>query len=319
MAWSPVASDGVLACSEALGIKSSDIGFYQHLNKISAEREYQELIRIVYVGVTRAKKHAYLLGRVSYKDEVLSVPGKGTMFGVIYHEQININLHETNAIRQADVIKPYVKVIDANIDVELPVRNTLAAYRGSNKLKVGSTTKQWLSPAARVEGVVLHQLIEQINKDGVENWDNALVDQYSSIILAALKELPIEKNQLLATVNRIKGEIKDLLACDIFRALSATNNRGDVELKLALKQNKRINMLRIDKGYMSSDGVAHIVDWKSGQLVDGQSVNNYIHSQKALYREKMKMYQDAYAQVKNAKRGDSALYFTKNNILEKCN
>ena len=87
---------------------------------------------------------------------------------------------------------------------------------------------------------------------------------------------------------------------------------------MSVRKNRQIQTLIIDKGFVTEDGVAHIIDWKSAGVGTDQSMENFINSQVTKHKEKLKLYSDAYKQVTGAISVESALYFTKTNQLERC-
>ncbi|MGP5159848.1 UvrD-helicase domain-containing protein [Pseudoalteromonas prydzensis] len=326
LAWSSIGGEdamGVMACSESVGIKSLDCGYHDFLQKIKQEREQQELIRLVYVAVTRAAKQVFLCGKIGITaSDELKIPSNGSMFGVLAHVvNEELVLHESkknNNLLDKCLISTNVSVIDADINHALPTRNTLAAYRGKQNTTKLTHGIQWSAPVSKIEGVVIHQIIEQINKEGLQNWSALRVDGYSRIILASLKELSLGRDQLITSVNRIKAEIKSLLECEKFKYLSSSHIDDSIEFTMALRKNRVIHMLRVDKGFSTNDGVGHIVNWKSGEMGLNQNTESFIAAQKSAHRDKLKMYAQAYKEVKGNQHVDTMLYFTGSHILEDC-
>lgn len=312
---------GVMACSESIGIKSLDVGYHKFLGRLKAKREQQELSRLVYVAVTRAIKKAVLTGKVT--NNVKGEKGnaaKGSMFAVIesaYNESLTCHAGGNEKADQ-ESIKPIVRKIDADLNLQLPSRDTLAAYRGGKHITTAANGVEWSKPVSKIEGAVINQVIEQINRDGIDNWNEKRVDQYSRVILASLKQHSLERDQLISSVTHVKNETKALLKCEVFQALCSKHKVDNVELSMAFKTNRKIHTVRIDKGFISDDGVAHIVGWKSAALNEGQSMDNFINSQISQHKDKLNMYREAYKEISGAVEAESSLYFTKTNHLQLC-
>lgn len=312
---------GVMACSESIGIKALDVDYHKFLGSLKKKRELKELSRVIYVAVTRAIKKAYLSGKVGVDSEGNPTqPDKGSMFSVVscaYNE--SVQLHNINQVATGKIsIQPMVKSIDANLSLNLPVRNTLAAYRGDNRVISAVNGITWQKPISKIEGVVIHKVIEQINKDGIDNWDEQRVDKHSRVILASLKQLSLESDSLINSVNNIKNEVKTLLKCEVFKSLCSKHKKDDIEMSMSVRKNRRIHTVLIDKGFVTEHGVAHIIDWKSAGATEGQSMDSFISSQLTMHREKLKLYCEAYKEVVGIGAVQSSLYFTKTNYLQEC-
>lgn len=312
---------GVMACSEELGIKSKSVSYHAFLGKLKANRELEELKRVVYVGVTRAIKKAYLCGKVEVNNDTeVKPPAKGSMFEVIEPAfQSELVVHESEHVaNESAEFTPTRTIIDANLQLTLPKRDTLAAYRGDANVVPNPNGVVWQKPVSRIEGVVIHRVIEQICSDGLELWNEDKVNSYSSVILASLKELSLEQSLLITSVRNVKEEVNRILQCNVFRELCKKHKLDNLELSMSVRKNRQIQTLIIDKGFVTEDGVAHIIDWKSAGVGTDQSMENFINSQVTKHKEKLKLYSDAYKQVTGAISVESALYFTKTNQLERC-
>ena len=310
-----------MASSEEFGVKGSDSGYHKFLGRFNGKREDQELKRVVYVGVTRAIKKAYLTGKVTVTDEKdAKPPARSSMFDVIQPAfNTELVLHESECtIKVKQAYDPVYSVIDANLQLTLPRRDTLAAYRGTSHTVEIPNGIEWHKPVSKIEGVVIHKVIEQISKEGIEQWNEAKLNSYSRVILASLKELSLERDLLITSVKNVKDEIGRLLNCDTFKSLCNKHKQDSSELMMSIRKNRRIQTIVIDKGYVTDDGVGHIVDWKSAAINEGQSFENFINTQMSQHKAKLKLYSEAYKQVSGASNIDMSLYFTKTNQLEMC-
>ncbi|MGP4944056.1 UvrD-helicase domain-containing protein [Pseudoalteromonas nigrifaciens] len=312
---------GVMACSEELGIKSSENSYHRFIGQLNKKREHHELKRLVYVGVTRAIKKAFLTGKIELTDDKeLKQPLKGTMFDVVesvLEKQLTIHQCEYEGSTSPSLLPKY-SIIEANLQLKLPVRDTLAAFRGTSHLVNNAAGVVWDRPISRIEGVVIQNIIEQICKDGIALWDEERVKSYSGVILATLKELSVGRDLLIASVRNVKDEINRLLSCDVFRALCQQHKLDNTELSMSVRKNRKIHNLIIDKGFVTDDGVAHIIDWKSAAMSGGESVEGFIKKQLAEHKVKSRIYGDAYRELSGANSVESALYFTKTNNLARC-
>ncbi|MEJ6534104.1 UvrD-helicase domain-containing protein [Pseudoalteromonas lipolytica] len=311
---------GVLACSEAIGIKGVDITYHNYLNKLNTIKEQHELVRLMYVAVTRAVKQAFLTGKASCKNGEISAPAKNSLFSTIgstfYSE---INLHDTGTSKACNsAIQPVRKVIDVQLDVQLPQRNTLAAYRGQQRTQSLPNGIEYESKLLRCEQAVLQQVIEQIGKDGIDNWNARKVDEYAMVIMASLKQHSLPNSELIRSVINIKNEIKELLICDVFRSLNSSHELDHNEIAITIKKNRELKNIIIDKAFVNDSGVAHVIDWESSKKPTDQNDEAYIDSQKAKHKLTLDLYSKAYQELSGANQATQLVYFTKSKQLEQC-
>ncbi|MDI4652644.1 MULTISPECIES: exodeoxyribonuclease V subunit beta [Pseudoalteromonas] len=311
---------GVMACSEAIGIKGVDITYHNYLNKLNAIKEQHELVRLMYVAVTRAVKQAFLTGKVSCKDDEISAPPKNSLFftiGSTFYSEVN--LHDAGMSKSSSTaIHPVRKVIDAQHSMHLPQRNTLAAYRGQQRTQLLPNGIEFESKLLNYEQAVIQQVIEQIGKDGIDNWNNKRVDEYAMAIMASLKQYSVPNCDLIRSVINVKNEIKELLTCDIFRSLNSNHELDHNEVAITIRKNRELKSIVIDKAFINKNGIAHVVDWESSKKPAGQEYETYINSQKAKHKLKLELYGKAYRELCGVNQASGYVYFTKRKHLELC-
>lgn len=289
-----------LACSEEIGVKSDD-AYHKFLAKLQRQREYQELVRLVYVATTRAIKKVYMTGSVKLKGCQVCSPVKGSMFSVISHAMQNeLVLHErTHESRQADVL-PVLNVINVDGNDYLPERHTLAAYRGRNHEKVLHGGFRWERPVLRKETIVLQRVVEQINRDGIELWDEQRINEYGAVILSHLKEQSIEQEYLISAVIRIKSKLKSLLQSRTFQRIATTHVKDDVGLDLAMNINRKTHFLHIDRAFIDSDNRVHVIDWGDFDFSHFDRENSLNYGEQQPIREIITLNRQAYSELHQA-------------------
>lgn len=311
----------VLACSEAIGIKGIDVSYHKYLNQLSAVKEQHELVRLMYVAVTRAVKKAYLSGKVTYKvDGEINRPSNNSLFSVLGDAFFSeVQLHEADTANSTlKSFAPMRKIIDVTSSTSLPQRNTLAAYRGQVSTQKTPNGIKYQRELSQCESAVIHQMIEQITKEGLRYWNLNKVDEYSMVIMASLKQLSVPNHELVRSVINIKNEIKGLLSCDIFRTLNSEHKLDHIDLAITVRKNRQLQNIIIDKGFVSDNGVAHIVDWESSLKPIDEDDIAFVESQKSKYKQKLDLYSKAYQELNGVTESTRSLYFTKCNQLTLC-
>jgi len=286
---------------------------------LKEKRELQELIRLAYVAITRAIKKCFLTGGVKLdKDDVLSRPTSGSLFSTIFETIKNqIEIVQCNTeLKDVEFIRPQVSLIHAPSRCSLPEVNILAAHKDKEQLTTNKKPTSWVAGVARIEGVVIHSLIERINKDGVNNWNEARVKQWSQVMMSAFKELGMPKQNIVSSVLNVNKRVSQLFHCSTFMYLAGEHEVDDVEFPVTLKKGPKLLNLQIDKGFIDQQGRAHLVDWKSAVCKNNEEV--FMKMQSARHHEKMRQYATAYGEVRDVSDVNSQLYLTDINKLSKC-
>lgn len=305
----------VLATSQEMGLSKDSGQYIKFLNRLQSRKEREEMVRVGYVAVTRAISQVYITASLSLDEEtdIPRAPAMNSLLGMIFPSiEDSVIIHECGAAKEkvAEVIEPTLSKIVRYGEVAIEGRNILSTFESADIFSpVTQNRIVWVDDAAKYEGVVIHKFIEQIGLEGLNKWDAMRLKMYKGVIHSMLKEVVGNGQQLMRSVDRVCREISNAVQCDVFRGLAGNHRCDELELRVALKYNGKLNYLIIDKGFIDKDGTGMVVDWKSA--IDKREDNvSFVQFQQGIYKRKMAMYKKAFAEIHGIDSVGASLYFT---------
>lgn len=317
--WSEMKQSGnslsVLATSQEMGLAKESGQYIKFLNRLQSRKEREEMVRLGYVGITRAISQAFVTGSISIdkKSDEVKAPAKNSLLGMFFDAvQDSMVLHECVAteIKAQTVFEPTIKKIIRYGEVAIEGRNQLSQYESADIYRpITQNRIVWVDDSSKHEGVVIHKFIEQIGLEGLNKWDTMRLKLYKGVIHAMLKETIGNGQQLMRSVERVCNDVNNAVQCDVFRNLAGNHRCDELELRVALQHSGKLIYLVIDKGFIDKDGTGMVVDWKSA--IDKRENNvSFIQFQQSIYKTKMALYKRAYAEIHGIKSVEASLYFT---------
>jgi len=305
----------VLATSQEMGLTKDSSQYIKFLNRLQARKEREELVRLGYVGCTRAISQLFITGKMNVDSEKnqLKPPAKNSLLGLIYQglkEDATLHHCDGTEIEVDKEFEPTVKKIVRYGEIAIEGRNQLSQFESAEIYKpITQNRIVWLDESSKHEGVVIHKLIEQIGLEGLNKWDESRLRMYKGVIHSMLKELIGNGQQLMRSVERVCSDLSNAVNCEEFRQLAGHHRCDDLELRVALQHNGKLIYLVIDKGFIDKDGTGKVVDWKSAIDTREHQVS-FVHFQKGIYKRKMALYKKAYAEIYGIDNVEASLYFT---------
>lgn len=304
-----------LATSQEMGLSKESGQYIKFLNRLQSRKEIEELVRLGYVGVTRAISQVYVTASLSIdrKTETLKAPARNSLLGIFF-DQVKEHLieHDCSSRSSTETVAflPETKKIVRYGDVAIDGRNQLSQFESAEIYRPISQSRLiWDSNALKHEGVVIHKFIEQIGLEGLNKWDEMRLRMYKGAIHSMLKEVIGNGQQLMRSVERVSTEISNAVQCNVFKKLAGQHQCDELELRVALQEGGKLIYLVIDKGFIDKEGNGMVVDWKSA--IDKRENNvSFIQFQQSLYKRKMGLYKKAYAEIHNIDSVVGNLYFT---------
>lgn len=305
----------VLATSQEMGLSKDSGQYIKFLNRLQSRKEREEMVRAGYVGITRAASQVYITASLALNEEtnMPKAPSTNSLLGIFYpYVEETVIVHNCGAIKEkvAEVFEPTLNKIVRFGEVAIEGRNILSTFESADIFSpVTQNRILWVDDASKHEGIVIHKFIEQIGLEGLNKWDAMRLKMYKGVIHSMLKEVVGNGQQLMRSVERVCSEVNNAVHCDVFRDLAGNHRCDELELRVALKYNGKLNYLIIDKGFIDKDGTGMVVDWKSA--IDKREDNvSFVQFQQGVYKRKMSMYKKAYAEIHGIDSVGASLYFT---------
>ncbi len=272
---------------QLLSAKSSSYipEFYETLKIKEQQKAYQEYLRLLYVGMTRAEDHLIICG----------YQGKNKIPENCWYKLINHSMQEIGSLDiNGNLIygTPYLHVVSQNSlhnkkhtkIIENKIPRPIKSWKPETR---SSDYKS--SPVALEYGLIFHKILE--DAVGSKNLDN------------------FDKHPLIKTLSnnlqkRIKTSLKKLVSNVQFKEL--LKHEIKTELSFGYKTGSEIKIGRVDLAVISKDQVV-IIDYKSG--------NNYDSIPEA-YIKQLKFYKEAFMEIYPDKNINCKILWLENGLIQ---
>ena len=287
-----------------------DGSVYDYLAYLNKAQEQQELIRLFYVGVTRAKRSCTITA--TQKSEKAWPPAITPAFWSRFCEAVGTTVRyepvqvppETGGSAVAEEVRTLrrVKRIDA------PSNDIYSAFASSTTkpvLPIGNLNQ-------RRYGTALHRAVELLSRL------DAVPESCPRQVLAAarfqLVNAGIASNVLETQMVNIERDLDKLLADERGRWLISSEHH-DASSELSLWHREAQRELIIDRTFIeSASGTRWVIDYKSSQPMEGEAMEHFIVRESEKYREQLQTYCSLINLYDQQKKNDvietkAALYF----------
>lgn len=321
--WSAVGPVGERALVVAphrrrAGVARDDDPVYAWLARENASEERAELTRLVYVGVTRAKRRLHLVGvaeaisRPKHGDVAWKPPTKGSALGRIWTslERIGalpppLTAAGPAAPAAASTVTPITQIASdapataAGTAPDLLQRLALDWQRPALAPPLPAPAMpevtgervpfEWADATAAAVGTVTHRLLAQIAREGLAQWDDARLRGEMPRVWAELAGEGVDADQRERASRQVAAAIAHTLSDERGRwILSAEHADAHSEWALAGHDEGTIVHVVLDRSFVA-DGIRYIVDFKTGRHEGGDRAR-FLASELDRYRPQLLRY-----------------------------
>jgi ATP-dependent helicase/nuclease subunit A len=294
---------------------------YNHLRQEDTKKSQLENCRLLYVACTRARKKLYLSAQVKRDTEETARfkhPIRSSLLNTIW-ESVQSRMTPVENKQPSEPItleKPFKPraLYRLHSDWQQPViprGHLLEKYIPPFEYQedANQITLQWQSNTARHTGTVVHRYLQAFAESGLERWSETRIHQCQSKIKNQLKTLGVSITEIdsatQGVINLLCNVINDPQAQKI---LSNDYSFHANEYAVTLNTASGALHLVMDRVYQDHSGILWIIDYKTSEPVEGQSLDDFYQQEVITYQQKMSLYKMAmerlgYQQVK------MALYF----------
>ena len=283
--------------------------FYQFLGELEKSHQHNELARLIYVACTRARRrlHLFALVKTDKKDEISEPPSRSLLqllwpawtgldeaprleeTGTTHHKSDGpLQTPATGLLRRiGDQFNP--PPIPPGYVPQAPIQDT-DPMDTARPIADQAIEFDWAGDAARVIGIVVHQILNHIHSMGLTAWsagdENQQLEQARSALLENglnLKELKQALEQVHLGLTHLKTDPR---AQWIF---SPDHTDARSEWGLTTAQEGRINKVIIDRTFVDTEGVRWIIDFKSSRH-DESDIDQFVAQEKIRYEQQLNRY-----------------------------
>ena len=311
--WSDGGSELLLAPVRATGDEHDAI--YRYVQKIAAQKGEYETGRVLYVAATRAKRQLHLLGHTTINEDELREPQKSSLLRLLWPVVESSFSELMSQSSQPALDEPTVALVAPTLrrlvyGWQLP--QPVAAVAVDEK---EATTEDELLDAdtssggesARHVGTVVHEMLQRIASDGIEQWSSARIESLRRYHQSRLSQLGVVDDLDIA-VQRIRHCLQQTLGDERGRwLLDNTHQESRCEYALSGVMNNQVVKSVIDRTFVDADGKRFIVDYKTSNY-EGDDVEGFVVNEVKRYRPQLERYARMMS-LENDRSIELGLYF----------
>ncbi|MYM62243.1 exodeoxyribonuclease V subunit beta [Pseudomaricurvus sp. HS19] len=291
---------------------SDDDPLYSYLREEMKLKESLEATRVLYVGCTRPIRRLHLLANVQRNSKGdIRAPSAGCLLNCLwpqleeqarYYECADDTTPAPEAAAAPLPMLPLIRRLAPEWQRPALVPGSLlASYRGREFGEEENRVQDdyFRARAARHTGTVLHRALAQVVSEGLQQWDDPRIARQRPAWLAQLRSLGLAGSALQDACNRVELGLRKTLADERGRWL-LDDAHQDSACELSLWSNhRRPRQQIIDRTFIATDPIAGqqrwIIDYKSSEPANGQSLQAFIDGECASYREQLGNYRQLFA------------------------
>ncbi len=330
LAWDFVNEGGVeralLSPGDAINDFRGSIGrFLVGRNKM---RTNNELLRLLYVGCTRAKASLHLSFNGTLSEEGdLQRPRRNT-----FAEQLWLHAGqqiESVVNGQVDVNfdwvggqMPITSITRTKADIpsiKLPTGNTLEAFRGriqSNDVE-DSCPEEWELRYAHHMGTLLHRVSARICVDGVEAWLSTDLSTYHQSWKVQLNQLGVPAYLLRHFVDKLSSRIQTVLESVNTHWIFENSHDSRSECKFHSSEGVHTKTHIIDR-LVKKNGVTWIIDFKSDERSKDENLEVFHQRLVADHKNQLQRYSKVYTEATGEENVRLAVYSFDTGAIVEC-
>ena len=149
---------------------------------------------------------------------------------------------------------------------------------------------EWAGETIKHIGSVVHNAIQWIAEEGVENWNNERIKAEQQTFAIALQQLGVPEHERNDATSRVQQALSNML--DDKRGqwvLSNQHKQQQNEYAISgLHQEKLVNVI-LDRTFIDNDGVRWIIDYKTSRH-EGANKDQFLDHEQERYQEQLEKY-----------------------------
>ncbi len=261
---------------------------YQFIVRQRKKRTESEINRLLYVAVTRAKKHLYLFynndGNVNSKNSFLS------KFTPCFTQNPSLvtRIHiDENVIEQSQPKKHFLTRLSGSW--QNPWSSSLAT-KASEKKRTGFKLRDH---SRKYIGTVIHHLLQTIAETSIDVWQQKSLTEKNRQISYHLQQLNFPKENLNSAITTINQIITQTLNDPRGQWILQNHHKALCEFAISTPNADKIEKYIIDRTFIDETGTRWIIDYKTSTF-DQEDLEQFLQTEENKYRDKMQQYAQAF-------------------------
>ena len=263
-----------------------------------------ELRRLLYVALTRARREVHVFGQVNIDDNGVRPPPHGTLLALLWPVARN-SCAVAMAAGAESVAEPAPRR-------EL-LRYTLPAPPHAPEAEAASAVSasviyEWAGLHAKLVGTVVHEWLQRIAADGVEQWPVERVAAGRAAVARRLRALGVTGEPLQRAVEQCLAALDAAVSDARGRwILSARHAEARAEYRMTGQVDGALVNAVVDRSFVDERGERWIIDYKTS-VHSGGALEDFLASEEARYRTQLMRYAELFRQL-DARPIRMGLYF----------
>jgi hypothetical protein len=268
------------------------------LNRLAASEEAAELVRLLYVGCTRARKRLHLtavLGTESSENSRLRwrKPSRGTGLFALW-PALEADLAPPPPVASGAAFSNAssgVPLLRLPLDWQLPpLPPSLPLGTRASSAEQQLVEFDWVRETARQIGIVAHRLLRQCAEEGLGRWPSERIAAQRPRVVSELGGLGFTGSEAASAADRVLAAVSSTLGDARGRWLFDSRHidaRSEYALT-GIRDGAPVHVV-LDRSFIDDKGIRWIVDFKLSQH-QGAGRDAFLDSEQTRYRRQLETY-----------------------------
>ena len=288
---------------------------YDAIGHIQKTRGRLETVRLLYVAATRAKCSLHLLGHVNEDAKGEFKPLSGSLLDVLWPACYE-DFHEHLMSGPADVTAESVHQKMRRLPIgwvlpqmpSVPHSGPVKTYTASEGHSEDDNSLSRKSEEGRIVGIVVHEYLDLIARDGGVGWSEERLSAESKTIQGRLGMIGVPNARLDKCVESVTECLLNTINSQRGKWLLEKHDDNGCELPVNGIIEGRLVHATIDRTFVEQD-TCWVIDYKTSLPSTRQDADEFMKEEAERYRQQLQTYAFLMSKLKTVGSVKAALYF----------